>query len=72
MVVLLQKPLNHLLLPLLLHQPFIIFLQESLEVFRFLLSINGITHPFCDLRREVIPNKRLLHLISNLVAKYVV
>lgn len=67
-----QKPLDHLPLPLLMHQPFVIFLQESLKVFSFLLAVNGIAHPFCDLRREVIPYERLLHLIRNLVAKYVV
>ena len=71
-IVLPQKLLQHRLLSLLVDEPFVIFLQEPLEVFRFLLSVNGGTHPFCYLWRAVIPNDCLLHLIRNLVAKYVV
>lgn len=32
-----QEPLDHLQLPLLVHHPFIIFMQESLEVFNYLV-----------------------------------
>lgn len=41
-------------------------------MFRFLLPVDGVTHLICYLRREVIPDESLLHLIRNLVAKYVV
>ena len=67
-----QKLLNSHLLSLLIDEPFAIFLQEPLEVFCFLFAVNGGTHPFSYVWRAVIPNDCLLHLIRNLIAKYVV
>ena len=41
-------------------------------MFSSLLTVDGVAHLFCYLRREVIPNESLLRLISNLIPNNVI
>ena len=47
-------------------------LEDTLEEFCLFMSIYGRAHPIRNLWREVIPNKRLLRLIGNLVVQDIV
>ena len=62
MVVLPQKPRYRLLLPLLLHHPLVVFLQQMLEMFCSLLPVDGVAHLLCNLRRKTIADNCLASL----------
>ena len=59
MVVLSQKPRYRLLLPLLLHHPFVVFPQQQLEMLRPFMSVDGVAHLLSYLRRKTIADNCL-------------
>ena len=72
MIILPQKPLQHLLLPLLVLHPLVILPQQPLKMFRPFLSVDGTAHLLRYLRMKVIADNRLPRLVGNLIADYVV